>query len=723
MIIMQSNSKIIKLIQQIVIEDGKPIPKSILINKVCRSGREFSKTDIISTIDQMIKSGNLKILLKSQKIVLGYPVCEVDYSKTFEGTIAINSKGSGFIKLDNQDKSQYFVYRTNLNGAMDQDRVQFALLKKAPERDLIDAVVTKVISHGKDFYTGLIVADDNNQLSVKIDDDKMYLPVKLDSYQGLVNGQKVLIKIKTYEQDVAYGTVSRIIGHSSDVGVDILSIVYDKGVEPDFSQEVLEYARKLTLNIDDYQRKIRKDLTSLPIVTIDPATSKDFDDAIYVKKNNDDEYFLSVSIADVSHYVRMNSVLDESALKRGCSIYLVDRVIPMLPHNLSDDLCSLNPNVERLTLTCDMIINKNGQIKDIKVFPAIIKSHRRFSYDEVNEYFNKKSLLDSDTNEVKQMLNDALELHWILDKQKRKRGYVEFEIPEPIIKLDDKGFPIEILTRKLGTAQNMIENFMVAANEAVTIYAKKKNWPFVYRIHEKPTPERLEMFSIEAKKLGFKVTTDIDDVQPSDFSKWINDNKNNPNMDLIYIMLLRSTPKAKYSIEDLGHFGLALEDYTHFTSPIRRYPDLLVHRIFWMYEFEKNQFSDSNRKHLESILKEDCDLCSKNEVVAIECERDVNEMKFAEYMSRHIGEEFEGFVSGVTSFGVFVELPNTINGLIRMQNLKSDFYTYDQKNNQLIGKKTGTRFTLGTKVKVRVISADKASRKIEFELVKFLGNR
>ncbi|MDE7433791.1 MAG: RNB domain-containing ribonuclease [Mycoplasmoidaceae bacterium] len=409
---MQStNNKLVNLIQKTVTDDGKPIPKSILISKVCRAGREYSKHDIISTIENMIKSGNLRILLKSQKIIMGYPAVEADLTKLYEGTIRVNAKGSGFINLEGEDKSKYFVYKTNLNGAMDGDKVQFALLKKAPEKDLIDATIIKVLEHGKDFYTGLIQIDENGQFSVKVDDEKMYLPIKLDSYQGLVNGQKVLIKIKTYEQDAAYGSVVRIIGHSSDVGVDILSIVYDKGVEPDFTQDVLEYSRKLTLEIDEHQKQIRKDLTNLPIVTIDPATSKDFDDAIYVKKIDEQNFLLSVSIADVSHYVRMNSILDQSALKRGCSIYLVDRVIPMLPHNLSDDLCSLNPNVERLTITCDMVIDNKGQIKDIKVFPAIIKSHRRFSYDEVNEYFSKKSSLDSDTQEIKQMLNDALELH------------------------------------------------------------------------------------------------------------------------------------------------------------------------------------------------------------------------------------------------------------------------------------------------------------------------
>lgn len=711
-----------ELIEKTVKEDGRPIPKGVLIHKVLKQNKDFKYNEVDKQIQELIKSGTLKVLSKSQKIVTGYETAEVDNSKTYVGTISINAKGSGFITLEGKQKSEYFVYRTNLNGALSGDKVEFALLKKEPQKDLRDAVVLKVIEHGKDFYTGLITINSDGSYTVKLDDEKMYLPVKLDDIHGLVTGQKVLIKIHKYEQDVAYGTVSRIIGHASDVGVDILSIVYDNGVEPDFTQDVLEYARKITLNIDETQRKIRRDLTNLPIVTIDPATSKDFDDAIYVKKNSDDEYFLSVSIADVSHYVRYQSVLDEAALKRGCSIYLVDRVIPMLPHNLSDDICSLNPDVERLTITCDMLIDKTGKIKDIKVFPAIIKSHRRFSYDEVNDYFDGKSKLEKDTDEVKAMLNDALELHKILDAEKHRRGYISFEIPEPIIKLDDKGFPVEILTRKLGRAQNMIENFMVAANEAVTIYANRKKWPFVYRIHDKPNEDRLAVFALESKKLGFRITTELEDITSKDISQWLEDNKDNKNLDLINLMLLRSMAKAKYSIENLGHFGLALENYTHFTSPIRRYPDLLVHRIFWMYEFQKNEYS-SNRDSFAEQLSKFCDMSSKNELIAIKCENDVNAMKFAEYMTKHIGEEFEGFVSAVSNFGVFVELPNTIEGMIKLSDLGNDYFTYNEKTKQLIGKKSGIIYSLGSKVIVKVLAANKETRKIEFSLVKFLGNR
>jgi ribonuclease R len=463
------------VIDIVVNENNRPIPPGIIVAKLTKQSQEFvDKRDIYATIEELVKTGELKQLQKTKSIVTGYTSAPVNMDLLQEGTISINSNGSGFITLDNQKKVQFFVFKTNLNGALNGDRVQFALMQKPPKADLKDAIVTKVISHQKDFFVGVFKLDKTtNTYSVKVDDEKFYLTIKLDSIDGLVDGQKILIKIKEYTKTEAFGTVSRVIGHVGDVGVDILSIVYDNGVEPDFSDAVLDCARKIKLNIDEYQRSIRTDLTKLPIVTIDPATSKDFDDAIYVKKLNEHKYLLSVSIADVSHYVRFKTILDDEAIKRGCSIYLVDRVIPMLPHNLSDDICSLNPNVERLTLTCDMVIRNDGNFEDIKVYPSIIKSHRRYAYEEVNDYFNKKSSLEKDDTDVKAMLNEALELHNVLDKYKKQRGYIEFEIPEPIIIVDAKGTPTEIKVRQSGTAQKMIEDFMVAANEAVTIYAEK----------------------------------------------------------------------------------------------------------------------------------------------------------------------------------------------------------------------------------------------------------
>ena len=721
-----------KAILDIIKLETRPIKDFVLLRKIISSPNKnangYLPNDIFyEALEKLVESGEIKKLSKSESYVMGYENAPVDQSITYTGNIRLNSSGSGFVDvIENGNKKTFYIFRTNINGALDGDNVEInPMIKPVSKNNTYDAVVNKVISRGKDFFVCIYELDkQTNKFKVIPDNEKMYYEIILDDTTGIVDGQKILVKIKSYENNKAYGTISRIIGHKSDVGADVLSIVLDKGVEPDFTEETLEYSRSLKLNIDEHQRQIRKDLTNLPIVTIDPATSKDFDDAIYVKKISDKCFKLIVCIADVAHYVQPESLLDEVALKRGCSIYLVDRVIPMLPHILSDDICSLNYDVERLTMTSEMTIDDEGNISNIQVYPSIIKSHRRFAYDEVNQYFNKQSDLPNDTEEVKDMLFDARQLHHILSKAKAKRGYISFDVPEPIIKLDEQGFPISIEKRKSGEAQEMIEDFMLAANEAVTKFAHKNNVPFIYRVHEKPNEDKIKTLLIETKKLNFKITTDLKNIQPSDISKWFKDNEKNPNMDLINTLMLRCMAKAEYSVNNVGHFGLALEDYTHFTSPIRRYPDLMVGRLFWMYIFEREKYTDEQRNHFVNLLDEYCKLSSKNEVIAIDCERDVNSMKFAEYMTRHIGEEFDGYVSSVTSFGCFVELPNTIEGLIKLADLsKADFFTYMENTNELIGRNTGLVFRLGTKVRVKVIQASKELRKINFELVRHLGNR
>jgi ribonuclease R len=384
--------------------------------------------------------------------------------------------------------------------------------------NLQNAVIKSIISHAKDTYVGEVVID-NETKKIVLDDNKSSLNIILDDYSGLVNGSKVLIKVERYEQNNAYASVLRIIGHKSDVGTDILSIVFDNGVDPDFPEAAMEEAKKITIDINEHERQIRTDLSNKPIVTIDPTTSKDFDDAFYCEKLDNGKYLLSVQIADSTHYIKYQSELDKSSIERGCSIYLVDRVIPMVPHNLSDDICSLNPNVERLALSCDMIINDKGLFEDIKVFPCIIKSHRRFTYDEVNKYIAKEDDFSKEELEVKKSIDIGLELSSILSKMKNERGYINFNVPKAVIKVNEKGEPIEITKEVHGIAQKMIEDFAVAANEAVTIYANKKNYPFIYRIHEKPDEQKLKIFAIEAKKMNFKINTSLDNVEPDTISK------------------------------------------------------------------------------------------------------------------------------------------------------------------------------------------------------------
>ncbi|MCQ2747763.1 MAG: ribonuclease R [Mycoplasmoidaceae bacterium] len=455
-------------------EDKRPIPIGIILRKLSNK-KEIDKNVFFKNIQSLLDSSQL-FRLRSGKIVLGYPKAEADMSKIYKGVIRINSKLAGFVSLEGEEDSSFFVHKTNLNGALDGDTIEFAALKmeQSPDKTLKDAKVLKVLNHAKGFYVGCFKSD-GEHYRVETDDKKMYLPIKLEDTTGLTNGTKFLFTVVKFTETEAICKVAKVIGHINDVGTDILSIVYDNGIEPEFPEEVIDYANKLKFDITDQEKAIRKDLTNLPIVTIDPTTSKDFDDAIYVEDLNDGTFRLYVCIADVSHYVKMNSCLDKEALKRGCSTYLVDRVIPMLPHNLSDDLCSFNPNVNRLCLTSEMIIDKNGKFLSIKNYPAIMKSHRRFSYDEVNQFFAGVNKLESDSLEVKKSLEAGKKLHNILYKMKKNRGYVELEIPEVKTIVNKKCEPIEIKLRETGVAQSMIEDFMVAANEAVTIQALKVN--------------------------------------------------------------------------------------------------------------------------------------------------------------------------------------------------------------------------------------------------------
>ena len=714
-----------KIILLVISNETRPIPKNILLRKIIVANKHtsFIPNDLYDqTINEMINFKLIKELKTSKKLVIGYVTGKIDNSKTYVGVIRINSNRSGFITLDNETKAKYFVHFINLNGALNNDRVEFQLIKN-PKNDnkLIDAIVTKIIQHEKNFYVCIFNFKDGKYV-VTPDDKRMYHNIILDDIDGIVNDQKILVKIKKYDKENAYGCVTKILGHKSDVGIDILSIVVDNGIEPDFSDELLESCRKIKIDLDDKQKQIRHDLTNLPIVTIDPKSSKDFDDAICVIKNNN-TYKLYVCIADVAHYVNYQSELDKVALKRGCSIYLADRVIPMLPHILSDDICSLNYDVIRLTMTCEMDINNDGKVIKYNVYPSYIKSRRRFNYDEVNDFFANKIDFKDENIEVKKMLKNAKELHLILDKVKFTRGYVNFTIHEPEIALDETGFPIEIKLHSTGLAQNMIENFMLQANECVTNFAHDHKIPFIYRIHDKPNEEKIKSAISDIKRLNFKISTDLKNIKPKDISTWFEQNKDNPNLDLISMIILRCLAKAKYDTNNIGHFGLALNNYTHFTSPIRRYPDLIVARLFWMFVFAREQYTNMQRNKLLDQLKWFAELSSKNELIAIQCERSVNDMLFAEYMSKHIGEEFIGFVSNINSFGLFVQLDNTIEGLIKLENLKNHFYVYNEKTNELIGHTNGLRFSLGTKVKIKVIATDKLLRRINFELVEHLGNR
>ncbi len=712
---------IIKAIEDIVIEEkGRPIPSGILMDKVRHQARIDKKSLIYSCIDKLVEKNVLR-KTPSGMLVEGYINREL-LPEVYRGTIAINSNLDGYIRVKDENNGplelEAYVNNINLNGAITGDLVEFKYMKdKYTKQNVQHAAVTKILEHNTKFIVGEFQLI-GNTYNVLCDDTRNYTKIHLQDTEGLVNGHKILVEIKEYKDGEAWGAVSRVLGHKDDVGVDILSIIAAHNIEIDFTKESLDQANINEVDAND-NSDVRRDLKDRMIVTIDPATSKDLDDAVHVKKLDNGKYFLSVSIADVSHYVRYNSPLWNEAINRATSVYLVDRVIPMLPHTLSNNICSLNPQVPRLTLTCDMEIDEQGNYSNIEVYPSVIHSTKRLSYDEVNEYFAGQDKPEW-SNELKQMMDWSKELHHILRARKAKDGYIDFEVKEPIIVVDEKCWPIDIVIKERGTAQKMVEDFMICANEGVTINANKLDIPFIYRIHAKPDIARLENFAVEAKKLGFITNkSDFEDMKPNTIARWLDQNKNNDNIALISKLLLRCMQKAAYSTNNVGHFGLSSENYTHFTSPIRRTPDMIVHTLYWMFAFKPSLFSDGEREKFKQQLPELCETSTQKEIEAVQCERDVNQLKFCQYMSKHIGDTFEGTISTVKSFGMFIELDNTVEVLVRIVNIGKDFWKFIPDTNVIMGNRTGKVFTFGNKVTVKIIDVNIPNRQINAIIVGF----
>lgn len=714
------NVDIRKLIIDVIKKDGnKKIPIGIIVKKIHQINKKIDKNQIFPVIYKMLDDSEL-IRIYENKVVLGHINYEKDFSKKYIGVLSINSAGDGFIKSvdDNGNEIEYYVYRKNLFNALRNDEVEFVKLKKDRENEeLQEVAIINVLKRSKETF--VVTANlNNNEFEFTPDDLKFYLKIKINDISNIKSGDKLLIKIISYEDNIAHAIIEKIIGNVNDVGVDVISILHENDVPMTFSSDTISESNNLKFQITDFDIKYRKDIRERLIISIDPPTSKDLDDAIYVENLNNGNYFLSVSIADVSSYIKMDSCIDKDAISRGTSVYYLNKVIPMLPFNISDNLCSLNQDEDKMCLTCDMVFDKLGNILSYDVYPAIMNNKCRLSYDEVNEYFEHSITNKNIDKKIYDQLLVCKELHRILRKRNIENGYIDFEIKEPKIILDEKGVPIDIQIKQTGVAQKMIEDFMISANQCVTMYANKLDIPFVYRIHDKPDFKKYENFMIESKKLNFKILFDYHNLTPKKVYETLEANKNHENINILRKLMLRLMQKAKYSTQNIGHFGLALEDYTHFTSPIRRYSDLLIHRILWMFVFAKDFYNDKQRIELNSKLHDLIQQCNLTEIRQVNTERDINSYKFAEYMSFRIGEEYEGVISAVVSFGLFVELDNTIEGLISIKNLEDDFYTFIPENLTLVGKKTNKIFTIGQKVKIRVIAANKFTRKIDFKLIK-----
>lgn len=630
------------------------------------------------------------------------------------GRLSVNKKGFGFIVLDKED--DLYVEEKNMNGAIHDDIV---LAEVFPSGVRKEAKVIKILKRELQNLVGEIQFDEKGVAFLKLDDDKRDIDIQLtdDSIKDCVEGHKVLVKVvKEINKHKYLAQVVKIIGHKNDPGTDILSIAYKHGIYEDFGEEVEKELKDIPNEVSDKELVGRKDLTNLVIFTIDGDDTKDIDDAISIKKLDDGNYELGVHIADVSHYVRENTALGDAAYERGTSSYLADTVIPMLPHKLSNGICSLNEGVIRLTMSCVMEIDHKGKVVDYDIFPSYIKSSKKMTYKKVNDIL-LRDIVAPDYVPFVEDLKLMNELHKILRKEKNGRGYINFDLDEAKIVQDENGKAIDVVKRVREEGEMLIEDFMIAANETVATHIYNMDLPFIYRVHDVPKPEKVDDFMNLVNILGYKLKGNIHELTPKSMQNILDQLAGKKEFEILSSLLLRSMRKAEYSKDNIGHFGLASRAYTHFTSPIRRFPDLVVHRLLKKYLVEQDM-SMTTIQTLDNSLVEIAQHSSEREVAAVDAERDVLDMKMAEYMEDHIGEEYDGIINTITNFGFFVELPNLVEGLVHVQTLKGDYFTYVPDLLAMIGKSTKKTYRLGDKVRVKCVAASKETSMVDFELVK-----
>ncbi|MFX3622917.1 MAG: ribonuclease R [Ectobacillus sp.] len=641
------------------------------------------------------------------------------------GTIIGHSRGFAFVKPDEAGMDDIFLPPGELNGAMHGDTV-LVRINTESSGSRKEGTVVRIVERGTKEVVGTYTQ--SKSFGFVIPDDKritsdIFIPK--NASMGAVEGHKVVVRLTSYPQDrlSAEGEVVHILGHKNDPGVDILSIIHKYGLPQMFPADVLDHANSVPETIDEADLKGRRDLRGETIVTIDGADAKDLDDAVTVTKLPNGNYKLGVHIADVSHYVKEGSPIDREAAERATSIYLVDRVIPMIPHRLSNGICSLNPQVDRLVLSCEMEINENGEVVSHEIFQAVIKTTERMTYYDVN-----RILEDEDEELIKRyeplvpMFKDMEELASILREKRMKRGAIDFDFKEAKVLVDEDGHPTDVVLRERSTAEKLIEEFMLAANETVAEHFHWLNVPFMYRVHEDPKEDKLERFFQFITNFGYVVKGKANDIHPRALQQVLEMVQGQPEEMVISTVMLRSMKQARYDAESLGHFGLSTEFYTHFTSPIRRYPDTIVHRLIRTYLIEGKMDEETQALWREK-LPQIAEHSSNMERRAVEAERETDELKKAEFMLDKIGEEYDGIISSVTNFGLFVELPNTIEGMVHVSYLTDDYYHYDERQYAMIGERTGNVFRIGDEITVRVINVNKDERSIDFEVVGMKGSR
>jgi ribonuclease R len=663
-------------------------------------------------LNELLAEGKLSLTKKGKFIKAKHS------DRELIGTFISHPKGFGFVEIEGRDEDLY-IPENFVNGAFHKDTVKVALLSTQSAGQngrRQEAQVIEILARGMKQIVGIY--DKNNKNfgfvipdNTKISED-VFVPVERS--KGAVSGHKVVCEITDYGKNnrKPEGKITEILGHVNDPGVDIMSIVKGYELPTEFSEKIMHQAERVASEVSEADMAGRRDLRNVQMVTIDGEDAKDLDDAVSLTKDGT-QYQLGVHIADVTNYVQENSALDWEARERGTSVYLVDRVIPMLPHKLSNGICSLNAGENRLALSCLMTIDEKGEVVSREIVESVINVDRRMSYTSV-----KKILEDKDEAEIHEyealvpMFELMRELAGILREKRKKRGSIDFDFPESKIVLDKQGHPIEIKPYERNVATKIIEDFMLIANETVAEHFHWMELPFVYRTHDNPDPEKIDKLSTFIRNFGYSIKSRQEEIHPKELQKLLAKIEDTPEEALISRLTLRSMKQAKYTIDCTGHFGLACQYYCHFTSPIRRYPDLQIHRI--IKEQLRGRLNEKRIDHYNALLPEVAKHSSEMERRADEAERETDKLKKVEFMERHIGEIYEGVISSITAWGVYVELPNTIEGMIHVSMLPGDYFYYDEETYEMVGQATDIRYKLGQTLKIRVHATDKILRTIDF---------
>ena len=677
---------------------------SIEINDYLKLNTVEDYTKLEKVLEKLCQEGKIYYSEKKKR----YTPIENTNFKT--GRLIVNPKGYGFVVLDPSfNEADIYINKINLLDARNNDIVIIEIIHKHSR----EGKVVRILKRDDSTLVGEVYEKENKYYVKPDKSGYNHILIPNDKTKGAVSGHKVLIK-PIREGHEYIGEILRIIGHKNDVGVDILSYVYQYDFDPVYSDEVMNAVEKLPTEVSLSDIEDRVDLRDEIIFTIDGDDTKDIDDAISIKKLNEDTYQLGVHIADVSHYVKKDGIIDKDAYDRGTSVYLVDRVIPMLPHKLSNGICSLNPNVDRLALSCIMDINTKGHVKKYKIFKSVIRSKKQMTYNCVNDILENNKVPNGYEPYVKDLLL-MNELSNILRKKMVNHGYLEFNRPEAKILVDSQCHPYQIDLRSQRTGEKVIENFMIVTNETVAGFIEDMKVPGIYRVHDKPNKEKLQVFIKFLNQKGYNIKADINKFKVLDYQRLLKLFTGKDEEIMLNTLAIQTMAKAKYSDINIGHFGIASKRYAHFTSPIRRYPDLTLHRLVKEYSENNNSQTISYwQKKLFDIANQS----SKKEQDAIDCERDVEKMKKAEYMEDHIGKIYDGIISGVCEFGMFVELENTVEGLVRIEDIPGDYYLYSKELNAMLGRKNKNKYLYGDKVTVEVIKASRETAQVDFKIIK-----